>query len=329
MSSASPTTCFHTTRLNPSTFVIREEDSFNENPLIYAKLYSEPPLLLLSDTGCGGHNLSPSVKVTSLRNYLETYPIPSNLEQPLNPFGKLPYFIICSHCHFDHILGLPDFVTPHSNTTILASSNEPSFITSDLPTHSLCRFLGLSTPKYEISYWASHLEAITYNLVPLNIVILHTAGHTPDSIAWYDYSERQLYVGDSFYELRSPFASSPIIFPLEGDWIDYMQSLRTISSFITEQNDKEPSAPRVKISCAHITFSVDGAEIIHEIQKLFVKIIEGKVPVVMSTEIRGEICDLWMESPEARFSVRAPRRLADAAREFFSANPGLLLFRNL
>jgi glyoxylase-like metal-dependent hydrolase (beta-lactamase superfamily II) len=328
MSSSTPTTCFHTTRLNASTFVIREEDSFGENPLIYAKIYSEPPLLLLSDTGCGGHGLSPSIKVTSLRNYLETYPIPSNLGQPLNPSGKLPYFIICTHCHFDHILGIPDFVTPHSNTTILASSNEPSFITRDLPTHSLCRFLGLSTPKYEISYWAVHLEAITYNSIPLNIQILHTPGHTPDEIGWYDSKERHLYVGDSFYELRSPFNSSPIIFPLEGDWIDYMQSLRTLSTFIDDQNDLEPSAPRVRIGCAHITFSVDAAEIVREIQKLFVKIIAGKIPVVKSIEARGEICDLWMESPEAKYSVRAPRRLAEAARHFFSVNPGLLLFRS-
>lgn len=324
MSKVSPTTCFNTTRLNASTFVIREEDVYNEHPLIYVKIILEPPLLLLSDTGCGGHELSPSIKVTSLRSYLETYPISSNSDRPLNPSGKLPYLIICTHCHFDHILGIPHFVTAECDTTILASSYNPSFITDDLPTHSVCRYLNIPTPSYKVSYWADHLEAITYKSVPLNIQILHTPGHTPDELAWYDSTERHLYVGDTLYELRSPFVSTPIIFPPEGDWIDYMQSLHTIHSFVKEQNRKHPSAPRVKIGCAHITFSVDGEEIVAEVQALFVRIIEGKVPVIASIEERGETCDLWMENPAARYSVRAPRRLVETARKFFGEHKELL-----
>ena len=325
MSTTSASTGFNTSRLNKSTFVIHEEDIFNENPLIYAKIFMEPPLLVLSDTGCGKPGLSPSIKATSLRNYLETCPVSSNSDQPLNPLGKLPYLIIITHCHFDHILGIPDFIAPECDTTILASSYNPSFITEDLPTHSLCRFVGVATPSYKVFYWAGHLEQVTHNSVPLNIQILHTPGHTPDELAWYDSLERHLYVGDTFYELHSPSFSSAIIFPLEGDWIDYMQSLRTLRAFIEEQNSKYPSAARVKIGCAHITFSVDGAEIVAEVQALFIRIIQGKVPVIRSIEVRGETCDLWMEKPEARFSVRAPRRLAEAARKFFAEHENLLI----
>ena len=325
MSKVLLTTCFNTTRLNATTFVIREEDFYNDQPLIYVKVFSEPPLLLLSDTGSGGHGLSPSIQLTSLRTYLETFPVSSNSDKPLNPSGTLPYLIICTHCHNDHILGIPDFTTPKCDTTILASSYDPSFITDDLPTHSGCLDLNIPTPTYEVSYWARHLETIIYNSVSLNIQILHTPGHTPDELAWYDSTERHLYVGDTFYELRSPFVSTPIIFPLEGDWVGYMHSLRILYAFIEEQNNKHASAPRLKIGCAHITFSVDAADIVAEVQALFVRIIRGKVPVISSTEERGEACDLWMESPEAKYSVQAPRRLVELARKYFSEHPELLV----
>jgi glyoxylase-like metal-dependent hydrolase (beta-lactamase superfamily II) len=324
MSERSLTTCFHTTRVNATTFVIREEDINNDHPLIYVKIFSEPPFLLLSDTGNGGYGLSPSIEVSSLRRYLETFPVSSNSDKPLNPSGTLPYLIICTHCHNDHILGIPDFAAPTCDTTILASSYDTSFITDDLPTHSGCRDLDIPTPTYEVSYWARHLEMITYNSVPLNIQILHTPGHTPDELAWCDLSERHLYVGDTFYELRSPVVSTPIIFPQEGDWVKYMHSLRVLRAFIEEQNSKHASAPRLKIGCGHITFSADAANMVAEVQALFVNIIKGKVPVISSTEERGENCDLWMESPEAKFSVQAPTRLLEVAQKFFPEHPELL-----
>jgi glyoxylase-like metal-dependent hydrolase (beta-lactamase superfamily II) len=321
MSEELVTTCFNTTRVNATTFVIREEDIHNDNPLIYVKIFSEPPLCLLSDTGNGGYGLSPSIKLSSLRRYLETFPVSSNMDRPLNPSGILPYLIICTHCHNDHILGIPDFTTPMCDTKILASSYDPSFVTNDLPTHSGCLDLNIPTPTYEVSYWARHLETITHNSISLNIQILHTPGHTPDELAWYDSTERHLYVGDTFYELRSPVVSTPIIFPQEGDWVEYMNSLHVLSAFIKEQNSKHAFAPRLKIGCGHITFSTDAADIVAEVQALFVSIIKGTVPVINSTEERGEICDLWMESPEAKFSVQAPRRLAEVARKYFSEHP--------
>jgi hypothetical protein len=84
MSKGSVTTCFNTTRLNATTFVIREKDIYNDNPLIYVKIFSERPLLLLSDTGSGGYGLSPSIKLTYLRSYLETFPLYSSSDKPLN-----------------------------------------------------------------------------------------------------------------------------------------------------------------------------------------------------------------------------------------------------
>jgi hypothetical protein len=61
--------------------------------------------------------------------------------------------------------------------------------------------------------------------------------------------------------------------------------------------------------------------IVADVQALFVSIIQGKVPVISSTEEEGETCDLWMESPESKFSVQAPRRLVEVARKYFAKHP--------
>lgn len=100
------TTCFSCTRLNPTTFLIVEDDQWSEMPFIYAKIC--PSVLVLVDTGCGGAAKDPSVKLTSLREFLETFPVADNNGLPLNPNGMKDYAVVCTHCHYDHI-GRPLF----------------------------------------------------------------------------------------------------------------------------------------------------------------------------------------------------------------------------
>lgn len=47
-----PSTSFTTKRINRTTFVVREDDLWEEHPLIYVKLHPLVPLVILSDTGC-------------------------------------------------------------------------------------------------------------------------------------------------------------------------------------------------------------------------------------------------------------------------------------
>lgn len=47
-----PSSSFKTTRINYSTYVIREDDAFGEHPLIYVKLSQKVPVIIVSDTGC-------------------------------------------------------------------------------------------------------------------------------------------------------------------------------------------------------------------------------------------------------------------------------------
>lgn len=300
---------FSCSRLNASTFVIHETDKYGEHPFIYVKIYDDPRLIVISDTGCGGGDVSRE-HYHNLKDYIETFPVAANDGKPLNPIeAEREYLIICTHCHYDHILGLKPFQT--ASTGILASSFDKSFIEEDLPVHSLCKFLGVPTPKYTVSYWADDLEKLSHKEKSLHLQILHTPGHTPDELAWYDEHERHLYVGDSFYErvAKDKSYEQAIIFPEEGNWIHYMQSLEKLLRFVEQKNEEPDKAP-VKIGCGHVTSSVDGAEILRDVRQLFRDIITGKVPIVQEGEKRGEEHVLWQVAADSRFSVAAPKRLA-------------------
>lgn len=288
------------------------------------------------------------MSITHLRDYLETVPIASNDNQPLNPqSNRRNYLIICTHCHYDHIGGIAQF-TPkkgHKGSVpiIVASASGQSFIEGDLPEHSLCRHNRIPTPRYTVQYWAKDFERLQcsfprptsgqhaakdlyrrqYDTVDLGITVINTPGHTPDELAWYDNTQRHLYVGDSFYERSTD--DMPIIFPKEGDWTDYMASMRKLLDFVRQENEQvtvtEDSDDwivvpnRIKVGCGHATTSVDGEQILVDVIELFSNIIHGKTPVRRSEEIRGEIHDFWQaDGDDARFSVRGPRRLCEEIR---------------
>lgn len=106
-----------------------------------------------------------------------------------------------------------------------------------------------------------------------------------------------------------------------------MSSLDTLLSFVSHQNKdlkrrhslSLEEVPRVKVGCGHLTFDADAEQMVFEVRALFRKIIAGKVAVTGSGEKRGVIYDYWLEGEDARYSVVAPRRLAEEARRYFQA----------
>ena len=309
--------------LNASTFLLVESDQYGEHPFIYAKLFIDHNIIVLSDTGCGTQlptSIEDGAKPEgALRHFLETASIPSHSNSPLNPrkpdgTPSFKYLIICTHCHYDHILGIPSFLD--SDPIILASARGKPFIEDDLPKSSLCDYLGIPTPHYKVSYWGKDGERISLDGTDLNIEILHTPGHTPDELAWYDASERHLYIGDSFYErvAKDEAYTQAIVFPPQGNVIAYLKSLEKLVDFVTIKNN-EPSKSKVKIGCGHVTSAVDGEEILLAVKEFFNSVLEERIPVKDSVERGGETFDLWQEKGEPRFSLYAPRRLIADARK--------------
>lgn len=227
-------------------------------------------------------------------------------------------------------------------TEIVASAAGRDFIESDLAGHGVFRYIGRPTPYYQVTKWAQaferlqwpfpHKESATGLSKPtdLGITVLQTVGHTPDELAWYDHEEMHLYVGDSFY--REGEDGMPIIFPREGNMIEWIFAMQKLAVFVRTENARAASAAddedadgwvqvprRVLLSCAHQTTSVDGAEILAELETFSFRVVNGQVPVVTSSEWRGEVYDTWREEGKGRtpMSIKAPRRLMEEVRTFF------------
>lgn len=223
---------------------------------------------------------------------------------------------------------------------MLASAHGRDFIENDLPEHSICKYVGMPTPRYVVDIWAQDFERLQYphtamdmeasQILPtkasdLGITVIHTPGHTPDELAWYDHRERHLYVGDSFYEEgREGMA---IQFSRDGNWIDYMFSMAKLLRFVRCENaflvaDDEAVdgwvevVKPVRVGCGHTTSSADAETTLEAVIELFGRIITGKVPVVRSFQQRGEIHNVWREKgKDVRFSVDAPKRLCEEIRK--------------
>lgn len=188
--------------------------------------------------------------------------------------------------------------------------------------------------------WANHLSLLSISGVPFRVQFFHIPGHTPDSLAWFDFDENHLYVGDMFYERHrrvsipelpddgeSPVAAQgAIIIPEEGgNLIELMSSLECILSFVLHRNQelrrqflaRLVRIPRVQVGCGHLTHSGDAESMIREVQTFFEGIIAGSISASESKEQRGILCDLWVEPSEANYSLFAPRHLVQEARKHY------------
>lgn len=299
-SRSSPTpTCPYSIQLlysnaSSSTYVIREKDVFGEYPNIYAKVYFKNPtrlplVIILSDTGTGrnqkneGHekDFSNALRLPSSPQY---WNIATFLSTVLNPGHDAPYVVLTTHCHFDHICGIQHFLDANVNLTVLASSNDIGFLTPwrALQKHSLCELLDLKAPKYD-ARWVEDAQRIVVGGLSLppdrfstSIRVIHTPGHTPDSMSWYDDDSHTLCVGDSFYEKESDETRSgsggqwkreppqPVIFTNESNIIQWNASMHRLVDFVRYENRKlgtDNSRPLVSYKQDGLGYAVDFEEL--------------------------------------------------------------------
>lgn len=327
-------------RLNPTTFLIVHDDSYSEHPFIYAKLY--PHLIVLIDTGCG--RIAPAndaARFKDLREFLEGCPVADNGGVPLNAGdggvardsdggeegegegkGKRKYLIVTTHCHYDHVMGITSFNEVNPRMTIIASGYDRAFLSPVNRTkNSLCDEHRLSTPRYDITF-AKDGEWLRHNDEDLKLQVLHTPGHTPDSLAVYDEQEGWLFTGDTFYLRRCvlPDGTSfrqPIIFPPQGNFTHFAASLDKLIRFVDTKNaqvvvvDQYSMARRhVKIGCAHTTEAAPAAQLLADVKAYFRKVaVTFQIPVVKREARMGEVFLTWQEPGDPQFSLVAPERL--------------------
>lgn len=310
-------------KLNDSTHLIIHNDKDIEFPYIYLKLYSELSLAVLLDTGCGSHNGKGSGPAEELKDFIETN-IFSQAEH--KQATQYEYFIICSHCHFDHIGGIEAF-TKASGTTIVASGFDPDFNSKkNRPGNSLCENFGNPTPNYDIDVLAGNGDWLTYKGHDLGLQVLHTPGHTPDSMAIYDDAEHWLYVGDTCYDRVADMPWNerqdvPIILPLQGNWKHFVETMRTLIDFAKSKEDQLGSkdgaaSKRVRLGAGHTTSNALAIDMLQEVQTFVERVAKGEVPV--KAEVPGDgvapggsLGDatfvFWQDEGEPRFSLMAPK----------------------
>lgn len=244
-------------------------------------------------------------------------------------------------------MGIPQFLRG-GRTAIVASAAGRDFIESDLAGNGLYRPIGEIAQPWKVTHWAQAFEKLCWPLPSstkslgkpsedLGITILHTPGHTPDQLAWYDHDEMHLYVGDSFYQ-RGP-QKMDTIWPPQGNLIEWHFSMQKLQCFVHSENtravaaaDEEDGdeagsdcwvnvAKRVKVGCGHQTADADGETLMESLEKVWWRVLRGQIPVSDTMTISGETVDRWIEpGKNPKFSFRAPRRLMEDARMFFRGN---------
>lgn len=153
--------------------------------------------------------------------------------------------------------------------TVLTSSHDKSFVTpyANLQRHSLSSSVGLYAPRYAIT-WAEDLSEVQWHFsdtskdsdsvapvssistsisISSRITVLHTPGHTPDSMSWYDADLALVCVGDSFYvketdetrkALWGPEPPMPTMFDVESDLADLWRSMQRLLDFARARNEE-------------------------------------------------------------------------------------------
>ncbi|KAL5526949.1 hypothetical protein ACEPAF_8676 [Sanghuangporus sanghuang] len=297
------TAAFTASKLTSTVFKIVEyDDIYSEHPFIYAKVLSD--VIILIDSGCGGASNDSTIDVKSLREFVETWSVADNDGQPLNKNGARKYVVVCTHCHYDHILALEQF---SEDSQILASSHCPSFLApKNLPQNTQCKRLKIPVPKYTPTL-VDHESLIIFNGKNTGLQILHTPGHTPDELALWDAKERMLYVGDTVYEWE------PILFPPEGDIVQWFATMDYLIDFVTDAECSAVCNP-VKINAGHDTSMVNALDVLQEGKAFLADVISGKERVKKRTTVDGVKLVSYARM-DGRFSLRCPERLVLDARE--------------
>lgn len=299
-------------RLNDSTYLIIQNDKYEEFPYIYVKRYKEPAIFVVIDTGCGAHNGKDDLPETELKDFIEEKLRVDNTE-------PAEFIVICTHCHFDHIGGIEAFA--EAGAAILASAYDPLFLDPENRSgNSLCDAFKTKTPKYNITKYLFYGEKVEHRGTSLGLMALHTPGHTPDSLAIYDEQERWLFTGDTIYKrvATMPWGERqavPIILPLQGDWKAFVASIKKLLGFVNHEDQQSASGHRIRLAAGHTTSDAVAGEALQSALRFVRRIEKDEVPVmakVPGNQVApgGSLGDvafwLWQDEGEPEYSLMAP-----------------------
>ncbi|KAA0165802.1 hypothetical protein FNF31_01779 [Cafeteria roenbergensis] len=170
---------FCISRLSPCLFKLVEADPFGQAPFCFAIIGSDKVVVVDTGTGAAG---------ASLREVLD---------RQLNP-GRLPYVVICTHNHFDHVGGAAGF----AGSEICMGKQNPTY-SKNLEVTSLAAGVGARVKPFEVTRWLEDGDEVWLDdsdRSRFNRLSVHfTPGHALDHIAVFFERELRLFVGDTLY----------------------------------------------------------------------------------------------------------------------------------
>jgi hydroxyacylglutathione hydrolase len=158
--------------IDSTTFAIGEPRYYQGN---YSYLIIGTVRAVLFDAGTGTRDITPVVRSLT----------------------SLPITVIPSHLHYDHVGALGRF----DSTALIDDPSLRARINDSQLTLGRYEFLGfydrLKTPTFHVDeWWAS---GSTVDIGDRRLQVISTPGHTPTSVALYDETRRQLFLGDFMY----------------------------------------------------------------------------------------------------------------------------------
>lgn len=117
-----------------------------------------------------------------------------NIAQAVRKLTKLPVWVIATHLHFDHVGNHDRFdqvLMPDINALRLSTRND-YFIPNS--SQHLGAVEDFTIPGWQVSAWWHPEE--TFDLGGRVLSLLHTPGHTPDSISIWEKKRNRVFMGD-------------------------------------------------------------------------------------------------------------------------------------
>ena len=133
---------------------------------------------------------------------------------------------------------------------------------------SLASLVGCVELKpYEVTRWLAHHERIPLNTIEGGAVgsseedelmVLHTPGHTPDSLCLWLEKDRILFTGDTIYPHAAIIVSNK-----DSSITDYAASIAMLHRFVVERQEAMPQQPaeasaseagppNITLACGHV-----------------------------------------------------------------------------